>query len=152
MSNPFCIKDDGNNISDPKLVAGIFNDYFTSISCTVRSSGDRHYENYQLLESFLATHLSHEDKYMIPGIDECFVENYLTKLPTNKAVGLDGICSRILRVAAPVIAPSVTRILNFSIKSGIFPSQCKISRICPVYKKGNKSDKTNYRPIAILAI
>ena len=119
---------------------------------SVRSSGDRHSENYQLLESFLATHLSHEDKYMIPGIDQCFVENYLTKLPTNKAVGLDRVCSRILRVVAPVIAPSVTRILNLNIKSGIFPWQWKISRICPVYKKGNGSDKTNYRPIAILAI
>lgn len=151
-ANPLCIEDDGNNISDPKLIAGLFNDYFTSIASSVRSTGENNSENFQLLESFLANHLSHEDKYTIPEIDKNFVENYLMTLPTDKAVGLDGVCSRILRVSATVIAPAVTRILNLSIKSGTFPMQWKIARICPVYNNGSRTDKNNYRPIAILAI
>ena len=37
-----------------------------------------------------------------------------------------------------------------SLETGIFPSQWKQANICPVLKKNNKSDKTNYRPISLL--
>lgn len=108
-------------------MAGTFNDYFTSIASTVRTTEDTNCENLQRLESFLSTDLSHEDKYMIREIEECFVENYLKMLPTKKAVGLDEISSRQLKASASVIVPSITRILNLSIRLGIFHLQWKIS-------------------------
>ena len=33
---------------------------------------------------------------------------------------------------------------------GIFPSNCKVARVVPVYKTGAKDDMNNYRPISIL--
>ena len=65
-------------------------------------------------------------------------------------MGLDGIRPRLLKSAASIIALSLTKILNLSISSGIFLMQWKISKICPVHKGGRRSDKSNYRPIAIL--
>ena len=38
-----------------------------------------------------------------------------------------------------------------SLETGIFPSQWKQANVCPVFKKDNKSDKTNYRPISLLS-
>ena len=58
----------------------------------------------------------------------------------------------LLNSAATIIAPSLTKILNLSISSGIFPMQWKISKVCPVQKGGSRTDKSNYRPIAILAV
>ena len=37
------------------------------------------------------------------------------------------------------------------LETGIFPSQWKQANVCPVFKKDNKSDKTNYRPISLLS-
>jgi len=39
-------------------------------------------------------------------------------------------------------------LFNKSLKEGVFPSLWKISSITPVFKKGNKSDVKNYRPIS----
>ena len=34
---------------------------------------------------------------------------------------------------------------------GVFPSKWKVSNICPVFKNGDKQNKSNYRPIALLS-
>jgi len=39
---------------------------------------------------------------------------------------------------------------NKSILSGIFPDCMKFSIIKPIYKKGNKMNPENYRPISLL--
>ena len=45
----------------------------------------------------------------------------LDKLIVSKATGINKIPARILKVAAPVITNSITKILNCSIESGKFP-------------------------------
>ena len=51
-----------------------------------------------------------------------------------------------------VLAKPVFKIFNMMIDEDIFPSQAKIASILPLYKdKGERSDKTNYRPLSILS-
>ena len=54
------------------------------------------------------------------------------------------------KVARFVIAPYLNLFLNFVFTEGIFPSNCKVARVVPVYKTGVKDDMNNYRPISIL--
>ena len=42
-------------------------------------------------------------------------------------------------------------LFNTSLDSGTFPKLWQLTHVCPVYKKGDKSDKTNYRPISLLS-
>lgn len=76
----------------------------------------------------------------------------LNSLPLNKASGLDGISCHLLREAAPIVAPSLTYIIKFSITTGIFPDEWKLARVSPIYKEGAKSDPNNYRPISVLSV
>ena len=39
---------------------------------------------------------------------------------------------------------------NFCIEKATFPKKLKLADISPVHKKGDRSDKTNYRPVSIL--
>ena len=39
---------------------------------------------------------------------------------------------------------------KFSFENGIFSDACKIAKIVAIYKNGNKSNPSNYRPISIL--
>ena len=40
-------------------------------------------------------------------------------------------------------------IFNLSFSTGIFPSEMKIAKVIPLFKNGNKSDFSNYRPISL---
>ena len=40
--------------------------------------------------------------------------------------------------------------INNSFLTGFFPDELKISKVTPVFKKGDKNEAGNYRPISIL--
>lgn len=48
--------------------------------------------------------------------------------------------------------PSVTHIINLSIRCGYFPDECKISKVLSLCKEDIKSDPNNYWPISILPV
>ena len=41
-------------------------------------------------------------------------------------------------------------IFSLSLKTGIFPEKMKIAKVSPIFKKGDKSILSNYRPISVL--
>ena len=41
--------------------------------------------------------------------------------------------------------------MEYSFINGIFPGNCTIARIVPIFKKGERDKPTNYRPISILS-
>ena len=65
---------------------------------------------------------------------------------------MDGISAKVLKIAAPVITPSLALIFNQSISISIFPSDWKIARVTPIFKTGAKQDMENYRPISVISI
>ena len=69
-----------------------------------------------------------------------------------KGTGLDKISSRLLKLLATVISPSVTYLINISLKSGIVPYIWKKAKVTPIHKDGPRSDPSNYRPISVLPI
>ena len=85
-------------------------------------------------------------------ITQTEILNLLHGLVASKASGMDGISAKVLKIAAPVIAPSLALIFNPSIFTGIFPSDWKIARVTPIFKTGAKHDMENYRPISVISI
>ena len=90
--------------------------------------------------------------YCIPSISENFVRTSLQQLSTSKATGLDDLSSFFLKIAAPSISPSLTAVFNLSISSGVFPDLWKIAKVSPLHKDGSLFDRSNYRPISVLAV
>ena len=80
------------------------------------------------------------------------VSNVLSKIDQKKATGLDMIPSNLLKMAANIVAPSLTSIFSKSILTGIYPNDWKMAKVTPLFKKGIKSDPNNYRPISVIPI
>ena len=80
------------------------------------------------------------------------VFTYLEGLCTNNAVGLDGVSSRFLKDSASIIADPLSHIINLSIIQGVVPDDFKSAKVVPIYKKNDKTDVGNYRPVSILSV
>ena len=82
------------------------------------------------------------------------VRDLLLKTNSKKATGLDKIPCKVLKLAANIIAPSLMHIFNQSIAICIFPTEWKLARVSPIYKKGKKDDPNNfyYRPISVIPV
>ncbi len=80
------------------------------------------------------------------------INKMLEELQVSKSTGLDDIPARFLRDAADIIAPTITFIVNLSLENCIFPSDMKLAKIILLFKKGNRCDPGNYRPISILSV
>ena len=62
----------------------------------------------------------------------------------------DHIPSKIIKENIDLFSVKLSNDINDSIDKTLFPSNLKLADITPAHKKGNKTDKSNYRPISIL--
>ena len=74
---------------------------------------------------------------------------YLSTLSVNKSTGLDGILSKFVRDSATIIACPLTHIINLSLIQGVVPDDLKSARVVPLFKKHDKTEVGNYRPVSI---
>lgn len=75
----------------------------------------------------------------------------ILKLDANKATGPNNILTNILQKYNRILSKPLSKIINISFQSGIFPDYLKIAKVVPVLKKGDKLLCTNYKPISLLS-
>ena len=63
-----------------------------------------------------------------------------------------GLNAKILKHIVDVIKEPLSLILNKCIHESVFPDELKVAKVIPLFKKGDKQDCSNYRPISILPI
>ncbi len=80
------------------------------------------------------------------------VHDIIQAIPTSKATGTDGLSIKLLKIAAPAIIESLTKLINICIARGVFPTVWKEAKVTPLHNNGVKSDKNNYRPIPVLPV
>ena len=130
----------GHTITDSTHKANILNDYFSSVFTT---------------EDTQCTLTPDESPYLdIQPISITYadVSQLLTTLNVHKAPGPDKIPSHLLQLASQEIAPVLTLIINSSLHQGELPMDWKSANIVPVFKKGDKTLASNYRPISLTSI
>ncbi|XP_071944903.1 uncharacterized protein [Antedon mediterranea] len=76
----------------------------------------------------------------------------LMSLNPSKSPGPDSIHPRVLKEAAELIADPLTNIFNKSIKEGIIPDDWKVAHVSAIFKKGNPTNPSNYRPISLTSV
>ena len=80
------------------------------------------------------------------------VEKLLSNLNPHKASGPDGITARVLKSCSASIAPILQNIFQRSVSTGDLPTDWLNANISPIYKKSDRTNPANYRPVSLTSI
>ena len=88
--------------------------------------------------------------YLFPvSPEEC--ERIISQLK-NVSYGRDSLSTRLLKMISHFVSHPLSKLINDSFNSGVFPSDLKLAIITPIYKKNDPNNFTNYRPISVLPL
>lgn len=74
------------------------------------------------------------------------------RVKPGKGCGPDNITARGLKLGGDAVAVGLSYIMGESLKTSKYPSQWKMSKVKAVPKKGNSSERGDFRPISLLSI
>ena len=83
------------------------------------------------------------NQFLFQDVTSSIVKDQISKLKTNKAVGLDRISARLSKDAADIISPSLTKLPNLSLSSSKFPAIWKSGKVTALFKKGERRIPSN---------
>ena len=132
---------DGATYSDKETRANILNRQFSSVfnqNEDINSIKDKGPSPYETMPDITITN---------PG-----VQKLLKNLNVHKATGPDNISTRLLKTVATQISPTLTTFFQVSINQGKLPQEWKAANVVPIFKKGDRSAASNYRPVSLTSV
>ena len=139
----------GNVLSNAKDIANAFNVYFANIGKNLASEIEQNITDNDDYTQYVSTPLT-ETKLQFKCITDNDTQRAIDKLENKSSSGHDGISNKLLKLLKIELSKSLTLIINQMITTGIFPDSFKISKITPLFIKGDVSMLSNYRPISLL--
>ena len=156
-------------ISDDKVIAETFSDYFSSTISRLDIPFNREIlantENEKNpLDKAILTYKEHpsiqsikskydeSSKFSFREITEEEISNEILSLNTAKASQQSDIPTNILRINVDLYSFYLQKILNKCLKKSVFPDAMKVAEVTPVFKKNDRISKENYRPVSILPV
>ena len=88
--------------------------------------------------------------FLLSPVTEKEISNIIISLNARKATGPNSISNFILKEFKEELKKPLTIITNMSFITGQFPTKGREAHIILSYKKGDKSECSNYRPISLL--
>ena len=143
------LKDSDRETRQRKDISNLMNEYFCSIGENLASKIEDAPNPFLAGDSVVN---QKNTRFKFKHISTLDIRDAIAKLKTAKSFGNDTISSYFLKLALPVMETSLAIMFNTSIETSQFPNLWKLARITPIFKGGDRSDKSNYRPISILPV
>jgi hypothetical protein len=107
-----------------------------------------------------------EDNHQLPNFDkvkpnktldsilvtEQQVAAKIQSIGSSKSPGPDGLTSEVLKYLCPIICKPLAMLFNTSYENGQLPLDWKKANVIPIFKKGDRSEALNYRPVSLTSV
>ena len=135
---------EGETAGDDQSKSALLNRYFSSVF-TKTAQGDR-------LDLTPGEAVTEEGIIQNIYFDPPMVLNRLSKMKSNSSPGPDKIMPQVLQNMKEIIAYPLAVLFNKSVQQSDVPEEWKQANITPIFKKGKKSDPSNYRPVSLTSV
>ena len=133
----------GKCITDSLQIANYFNNYFVSVGPDlskdlVSTTNPMSYIN------------NCSNSIVLPPVTLAEVRQTVMSMK-NSSADWDDFPALVAKQSIDSYIEPLTCLINRSFKDGIFPSELKLARVVPIFKCGDSTALSNYRPISILS-
>lgn len=129
-----------NELTNGKDICNAFAEHFDSV-----------YSKDELNDSPVTVNFSNYEQVFVNEVSDGDIIEAVRNLKVGKAVGPDNIPPYLIKGFMDVFLCPFRILFNLSLKNSVFPSFWKRAKVCPIFKKGDRSDVKNYRPVAVLS-
>uniref|UniRef100_A0A1B6KQ37 Reverse transcriptase domain-containing protein n=1 Tax=Graphocephala atropunctata TaxID=36148 RepID=A0A1B6KQ37_9HEMI len=136
---------DGKLIDEPKAIANQLNSYFVNIANHTLVSQPQNMRQNTPKEA------SNIPKLQLRPTCPAEVQHTIRMLKPKTSSGIDEISPKTIKTCEDELAEPLADIINKSFDQATFPSKLKVAKVYPKFKKGNRKNPSNYRPIALLS-
>lgn len=109
-------------------------------------------QNVRLTGHLVTSELETRNQFFFSPVIEPEVISVFRGLNNSKSSDVDGIKMAPAKYVIELIAPCLTYMFNLCFLQGVFPKRLQVARVTVLYKKGDKNNIGNYRPVSILPI
>ena len=138
---------------DTKSILKTFKSFYSNLAQDLLTKLSKSPNRYTII--FVSDYyekLSLSENFELVSITEGYLFNILKNVEVTKAAGIDKISGKYLKDGAQILTKSISELCNLSMTLGSFLDACKIAKLNPLFKKGSKTDPSNYRPISLLPL
>ena len=142
------LDDDGNQITTPIDISNTFNNFFTGIGenlSTFIAEPSAFYKRY--FDSIIKPNKN--SIYLTP-ITPMEISQIIKQISLRKSTPSSCASVYFLKLFSPYMCSFLSILFNRCLCDGVFPDSIKQAEVIPIFKSGNKSCKSNYRPISLL--
>nr|XP_047141010.1 uncharacterized protein LOC124816050 [Hydra vulgaris] len=125
--------------TDNQEIVNTLNEFFASVFIQDDSPEE-------VLDDILLTKCSD------PDFSISLIQKHLSNLNMYKSVGPDNVHPKVLKECSESLSSSLAIIFVKSFITGSIQKLWSCANVVPLFKKGNKLDPTNYRPVSLTSI
>ena len=149
-NTPSLLSYENRTYSTPRDIANIFNIIFINKvkNLVAKVSDHAKVEPKDRLRNWLEHREDQINEFSLKPVTKENFRKIMKKLKGNRSSGIDFIDGYSIKLASPIIEDILIHLVNLSIEKSLYPQLWKSSKINPHFKKGEKINGENYRPVS----
>ena len=136
----------GETQTEPQKITETFNKFFSKIRSNLAKKFPDDFSEFRNYLGDPATH-----SMFLFKTSEFEIRKIIKSLKNTNSTGFDHFSTKFIKLSISLLAPTLVKLFNHSIQSGLYPDLLKIVKVIPIFKKGDPTSVNNYRPISILS-